>query len=88
MLLCIKRHLEVWEDSAKTRCIVVCCFGFFFPYYNALCLQAVALARKSMPADMEAEISKCNIRKAIQAVAETNKGFCEASLNSTLRFCL
>ena len=45
-------------------------------------LQAVGLARKSMPADMEAEASKCNNLKALRTVAERNKGFCEASLDS------
>ena len=45
-------------------------------------LQAVALARKTIPDDMETEVSKCNSRKALRAVAERKDEFREASLDS------
>ena len=45
-------------------------------------LQAVALARKTMPDDMETEVSKCNSLKALRAVAERKEEFREASISS------
>ena len=45
-------------------------------------LQAVALARKRMPDEMEMEAAKCNSLKALRAVAERKENFREASLDS------
>jgi len=45
-------------------------------------LQAVALARRVMSQEMEAEAEKCNSMKALQAVAERNPAFREAALDS------
>ena len=45
-------------------------------------LQAIALARKSMPEEMEAEATKCNSMKALRSVAERIVGFKEAILDS------
>ena len=45
-------------------------------------LQAIALARKSMPEEMEAEATKCNSMKAFRSVAERIVGFKEAILDS------
>ena len=45
-------------------------------------LQAIALARKRMPEEMEAEATKCNSMKALRSVAERIVGFEEAILDS------
>ncbi|KAL5496676.1 hypothetical protein EMCRGX_G013014 [Ephydatia muelleri] len=44
--------------------------------------KAIALARKSMPEEMEAEATKCNSMKALRSVAERIVGFKEAILDS------
>ena len=45
-------------------------------------LQAIALARREIPQEMEAEVEKCNSMKALRAVAERNRSFKEASLDA------
>lgn len=45
-------------------------------------LQAIALALKSTPEEMEAEAKKCNSMKALRSVAERIVGFIEAILDS------
>lgn len=45
-------------------------------------LQAVALARKILPEEMEAEATKCNSLKALRAVAERQVGFKQTALDS------
>ena len=45
-------------------------------------LQAIALARREMPQEMEAEVEKCNSMKALRAVAKRNPSFKEASLDA------
>ena len=45
-------------------------------------LQAIALARRVMSQEMEAEAEKCNSMKALRAVAERNPAFREVSLDS------
>ena len=45
-------------------------------------LQAIALARRVMSQEMEAEAEKCNSMKALRAVAERNPAFREAALDS------
>ena len=46
-------------------------------------LQAVALARKQMPEEMEKEAFKCNSLKMLCQAAERNSNFQEAALDST-----
>ena len=45
-------------------------------------LQAIALARKSMPEEMEVEATKCNSMQALRSVAGRKVGFKEAMLDS------
>ena len=45
-------------------------------------LQAIALARRVMSQEVEAEAEKCNSMKALRAVAERNPAFREAALDS------
>ena len=47
-------------------------------------LQAITLAQKEMPQEMEAEVEKCNSMKVLRAVAERNPSFKEALLDSIL----
>ncbi len=45
-------------------------------------MQAIALARRVMLLEMEAEAEKCNSMKALRAVAERNPAFRDAALDS------
>ena len=45
-------------------------------------LQAIALARRTMAPEMEAEAEKCNSMKALRAVAERDRAFRDAALDS------
>ncbi len=47
-----------------------------------IALQAIALARRVMSSEMEAEAEKCNSMKALRAVAERDPAFRDAALDS------